>query len=107
MREARRGMRHLSSRRAVLRGSIAAALSVRIGAGLAQSPEPAFSLPIGLPGRVLGDGFLVRHGYACENTWYNPGWLHTAEDYYVPDGNAAGAGIYAVADGEVVFAGSE
>ncbi len=56
---------------------------------------------------MLGDGFLIRHGYACENTWYNAGWLHTAEDFYIPDGNAAGAGVYAVADGEVVFAGSE
>jgi murein DD-endopeptidase MepM/ murein hydrolase activator NlpD len=56
---------------------------------------------------VLGDGFLIRHGYACENTWYNPGWLHTAEDFYLPNGNTAGAGVYAVADGEIAFAGSE
>jgi murein DD-endopeptidase MepM/ murein hydrolase activator NlpD len=68
---------------------------------------PTFSLPIGLPGQVLGDGFLIRHGYCCENTWYNSGWLHTAEDFYLPNGNTAGAGVYAVADGEIVFAGSE
>ncbi len=64
-------------------------------------------MPIGLPGQVLGDGFLIRHGYACENTWFSPGWLHAAEDFYLPGGNAAGAGVYAVADGDVVFAGSE
>jgi hypothetical protein len=79
----------------------------RVHSAAAQSAGPAFSLPIGLPDRVLGDGFLIRHGYACENPWYNPGWLHTAEDYYLPDRNTAGAGVYAVADGEIVFAGSE
>jgi murein DD-endopeptidase MepM/ murein hydrolase activator NlpD len=66
-----------------------------------------FSLPIGLPGRVLGDGFIVRHGYATENTWYNPGWLHAGEDWYLLEGDTAGAGIYAIADGEVAFTGSD
>lgn len=37
----------------------------------------AFSYPIAIPGRPLGDDFLVRHGYATENIWYNPGWWHT------------------------------
>jgi murein DD-endopeptidase MepM/ murein hydrolase activator NlpD len=73
----------------------------------AQESSWSWSLPIGYPGEVLGDGFFVRHGFATENTWYNPGWYHAAEDYYVPDGNAAGANVYAVADGEVVYAGSE
>ena len=100
-------MNRSASRRAVLHGGIAAALATRIPSARAQSDSPAFSLPIGLPGQILGDGFFVRHGYACENTWYNPGWLHTGEDWYPPDGDAAGAGVYAVADGEVVFAGSE
>ncbi len=68
-------MRQRASRRAVLRGGIAAALAARIRPVSAQMGALAFSSPIGLPGRVLGDGFLVRHGYACENTWYNPGWL--------------------------------
>jgi murein DD-endopeptidase MepM/ murein hydrolase activator NlpD len=73
----------------------------------AQESSWAWTLPIGYPGEVLGDGFFVRHGFATENFWYNPGWYHAAEDYYVLDGNAAGAHVYAVADGEVVFAGSE
>ncbi len=100
-------MNHLMSRRTVVRSSAAAVLAARVHRTAAQASSPAFTLPIGLPGEHLGDGFLIRHGYACENVWYNPGWLHTAEDFYVPDGNAAGAGVYAVADGEIVFAGSE
>ena len=100
-------MKHLVSRRSVVRGAAAAALAARIHKTAARVSPPAFTLPIGLPGEHLGDGFLIRHGYACENTWYNPGWLHTAEDIYLPDGNAAGAGVYAVADGDIVFAGSE
>ena len=95
------------SRRSVIQGGIAAALAARARQTLAQSVLPAFSMPIGLPGRVLGDGFLIRHGFACENTWFSPGWLHAAEDFYLPGGNAGGAGVYAVADGEIVFAGSE
>ena len=44
----------------------------------AQPPTvaPAYGYPMGFPGRPLGDGLLVRHGYATENTWYNPGWLY-------------------------------
>jgi murein DD-endopeptidase MepM/ murein hydrolase activator NlpD len=89
-----------------LRGGIAAVLAARLRPASAQSVSPAFSLSIGFPDRVPGDGFFVRHGYACENTWYNPGWWHTGEDWYVLSGDTAGALIYAVADGEVVFAGS-
>ena len=100
-------MNHLVSRRAVLRSGAAAAFTAGIRLTAAKARSPAFSLPIGLPGEYLGDGFLIRHGYACENTWYNPGWLHTGEDFYLPDGNAARAGVYAVAGGEIVFAGSE
>jgi hypothetical protein len=55
----------------------------------------------------LGDGFIVRHGYATENVWYNPGWLHAGEDWYLIEGETGGAGVYAAAAGEVVFAGSE
>ena len=39
----------------------------------AQPSNPVYSYPMGLPGRPPGDGLLVRHGYATENTWYNPG----------------------------------
>lgn len=63
-----------------------------------------WSYPIGIEGQVLGDGFLVRHAYASENTWYNPGWWHTAEDWYALEGDTAGAQVYAVAAGEVVYA---
>ena len=51
--------------------------------------------PNGRSGVRLPDGFsrpspgrwtAVRHGYATENTWYNPGWLHTGEDWYLPEG---------------------
>lgn len=63
-----------------------------------------WSYPIGIEGQALGDGFLVRHGYASENTWYNPGWWHTAEDWYALEGDTAGARVYAIAVGEVVYA---
>jgi murein DD-endopeptidase MepM/ murein hydrolase activator NlpD len=80
------------------------------------TPQPAptavvaaallFSYPIGTPGKALGDGFFVRHGAQVENTWYNPGYWHTAEDWYTIDGDTAGAQVYAIAAGEVVYAGS-
>jgi murein DD-endopeptidase MepM/ murein hydrolase activator NlpD len=41
-----------------------------------------------------------------ENTWYNPGYWHTGEDWYAQDDDTAGARVYAVADGEVVYAGA-
>jgi hypothetical protein len=72
-----------------------------------QTVAPAYGYPMGFPGRPLGDGLLVRHGYATENTWYNPCWLHTGEDWYLPEGETAGMAVYAAAAGDVVFAGSE
>jgi murein DD-endopeptidase MepM/ murein hydrolase activator NlpD len=54
----------------------------------------------------MGEGFFIRHGYTVENTWYNPGYWHTGEDWYALAGDAAGAGVYAIAAGEVVYAGS-
>ena len=66
--------------------------------------EPLWSYPIGAPGRPLGDGFFIRHGVDAENTWYNPGWWHTGEDWYAIEGDTAGAQVYAVAEGEVVYA---
>ena len=99
--------RCLLTRRSVLRAAGVAALAGGFRPASAQDATPEFSYPIGLPGRVLGDGFVVRHGYATENTWYNPGWWHTAEDWYLTDGDTAGAGVYAIAAGDVVFAGSE
>ncbi|MGH2560622.1 MAG: M23 family metallopeptidase [Thermomicrobiales bacterium] len=86
-----------------------AAMGQHVSASAAQSDDaaPAFSYPIGWPGENLGDGFFIRHGYATENTWYNPGYWHTGEDWYAIEGDTAGAGVYAIADGHVVFAGSE
>jgi hypothetical protein len=65
-----------------------------------------FSYPIGTPGNSLGDGFFIRHGAQVENTWYNPGYWHTGEDWYAIAGDTAGAQVYAIADGEVVYAGA-
>ena len=66
----------------------------------------AYGYPVGIPGRPLGDGFFIRDGYDVENTWFNPGWLHTAEDWYLLEDSSVGARVYAVADGEVVYAGA-
>lgn len=47
----------------------------------------------------------MRHGYACENAWFFPGWWHTGENWRRADDEAsAGVPVYAVADGEVVYA---
>ena len=73
----------------------------------AQSTQPVFSYPVGLPERSLGDGLFIRHGYATENTWYNPGWWHTGEDWYLTQGDTAGVAVFAAAAGEVVYAGGE
>jgi hypothetical protein len=67
--------------------------------------QPLFSYPIGAPGKPLGDGFFIRHGAAVENTWYNPGYWHTGEDWYAIAGDTAGARVYAIADGTVVYVG--
>lgn len=69
------------------------------------SAGPGFSYPIGDPGRVLGDGFMIRHGFATENTWYLPNYLHAGEDWYRVTGDTAGATVYAMAAGDVVYAG--
>lgn len=64
-----------------------------------------WSLPIGLPGGIPGNGFYLRHGYATENSSFYPGGWHTGENFYLLDGDTAGTEVYAVADGEIVFAG--
>jgi hypothetical protein len=73
------------------------------------APAPAalrFSYPIGRPGRPPGDGFFIRHGYTVENTWYNPSHWHTGEDWYAVEGDTSGAEVYAIAGGQVVYAGA-
>lgn len=72
-----------------------------------QRTDAPFGYPIAWPGNRPGNGFFIRHGYACENTWYNPGFLHTGEDWYARDGETAGAEVLAIAPGRVVFAGSD
>jgi len=67
---------------------------------------PIWSYPIGSPGQPLGNGFFIRHGYAVENTWFNPGYWHTGEDWYALEGDTAGANVFAVAAGEVVYTGA-
>jgi murein DD-endopeptidase MepM/ murein hydrolase activator NlpD len=84
-----------------------AALAARVRPVSAQAPTSRYGYPIRLPERLPGDGLVVRHGYACENTWYNPGWWHTGEDWYAIEGNTAIAEAVAIAEGEVVFAGSD
>jgi hypothetical protein len=64
-----------------------------------------FSYPIGTSGQPLGDGFFIRHGNQVENTWYNPGYWHTGEDWYAVEGDTAGARVYAIATGAVVYIG--
>lgn len=68
--------------------------------------EPAYSYPIGAPGRTPGDGFVIRHGAGAENTWYSRGNWHTGEDWYAQEGDTAGACVYSAAAGEVVYAGA-
>ncbi|MCA9879737.1 MAG: M23 family metallopeptidase [Thermomicrobiales bacterium] len=100
-------MRRALSRRALFWAAIASGLAARpaVGTAAQSANAPAFSYPMGFPGQPLGDGLLMRHGYACENTWYFPGWWHTGENWYRADGEeSAGIPVYAVAAGEVVYA---
>jgi hypothetical protein len=60
---------------------------------------------MGVPGQPLADGFLIRHGYATENVPYYPGWWHTGENWFFTGGDTFGLPVFAVAAGDVVFAG--
>jgi hypothetical protein len=71
----------------------------------AQITAPDFSYPMGLRGQPLGDGFFIRHGYATENVPYYPGWWHTGENWFFASDETFGLPVYAVAAGDVVFAG--
>lgn len=84
-----------------------AGIGVSNVAARAQEREPAFSYPMGVPSQPLGDGLFIRIAYAAENARYYPGWWHTGENWHRLDGDTAGLPVYAVSDGEVVFAGSE
>lgn len=99
-------MDRVVTRRSVLAAASAAAFTVlcpdRTGAAL-RPP----SLPIGWPDHPPGAGFRIGHGFQCENTWYLPGYWHCAEDWYAVGRNTAGARVYALRAGEVVFVGSD
>lgn len=73
---------------------------------LATAQALTLIYPLGLLGKTPGDGVYIRDSYAVENTGYNPGWLHTAEDWYALEGSCVGLPVYAVTDGEVVYAGA-
>jgi hypothetical protein len=95
-------------RRQILGGIGAAALAFALPRGSRAQSSFAFGLPIAEAGGLPGDGFLVRHGFQTENTWYNPGNWHTAEDWYRLNGaDTAGAIVLSVAEGDVVFLGSD
>lgn len=81
-------------------------LAPTVSTPTAATATASYSYPIGAPGRPLGDGFFIRHGAQVENTWYAPGNWHTGEDWYALEGDTGGAQVYAVAAGEVVYAGA-
>ena len=100
------------TRRRLLTGVVGGAVTgmvrrpsaARKGGGTGTAP--GWSYPMALPGRPPGDGFLIRHGFTTENTWYFPDHWHTAEDWYALAGDTAGAPVVAIAAGEVVYVGS-
>jgi murein DD-endopeptidase MepM/ murein hydrolase activator NlpD len=88
--------------RRILISTLALACCARIPA-LAQGRE-GFGFPIGWPGQPPLDGFEIRHGFQTENTWFNPGWWHTGEDFYALDADTGGAEVYAIGPGRIVYA---
>jgi murein DD-endopeptidase MepM/ murein hydrolase activator NlpD len=96
------------TRRALLGALTATGIATRtVGSTRAQTTS-AFTLPMGWDGKTPGDGTVLRHAFDVENTSLYPGWWHTGENWYLDfDGNSAGAPVYAVADGTVVYADSD
>jgi murein DD-endopeptidase MepM/ murein hydrolase activator NlpD len=71
----------------------------------AQGSAPAWRYPIGWEGQPPLAGFVNRHGFQVENTRFIEGWWHTGENYYARnDAETSGAIVYAVSDGEVIYA---
>lgn len=97
----------IDRRTLLVRAALLVAAIARVRPSMGQNAYPTFAYPIALPGREPADGFLVRHGYATENTWFAPGNLHAGEDWYAVGGDTAGAPVLAIAAGKVVFAGSD
>ena len=93
------------SRRNALGLAIGAGLAAKMAGSSAQEAHPDWLVaPIGWDNERPGDGFQIGHGFACENTWFAPGWWHTGEDWYATDGDTAGARVLAIAEGEVIYA---
>ncbi|CAN5832445.1 hypothetical protein BH24CHL3_BH24CHL3_11600 [soil metagenome] len=98
-------MHHRFTRRGALAVAFGAVLASRRNTISARTGMPDWTIPpIGWPDRLPGDGFKIGHGFACENTWFAAGWWHTGEDWYAAEGDSAGANVYAVAEGQVVYA---
>lgn len=95
------------NRRRLMGGVAAATVMSAIPHVIRAQSSFAFGLPIAEFDALPGDGFLIRHGFQTENTWYNPGDWHCAEDWYRIEGDTSGASVLSVADGNVVFAGSD
>ena len=93
--------------RRVLLGVVPAMLAGEVAAQTDESAGRRFGLPMGLPDHVPGDSCYIRHGYACENVGFSSGWWHTGENWYLSEGNSAGALVLAVAAGEVVYADAD
>lgn len=94
------------SRRAALGGMTAVFAARQVGVA-AQASSQELWYPIRAGEGLPGDGFIIRHGFACENTWYNPGYWHTGEDWYAVEGDTAGATVIAIGDGTIAFVGSD
>jgi murein DD-endopeptidase MepM/ murein hydrolase activator NlpD len=96
------------TRRTLLSTLATAGLSLAAREPTRAQSTPAFTLPMGWDGLVPGDGTVLRHAFDVENTSLYPGWWHTGENWYLDfDGNSAGAPVYAVADGTVIYADSD
>jgi hypothetical protein len=96
-------MGHRFTRRHLIAAGAGACLGATVTAGLALT-DPEWSYPVSRNGGLPGDGFFIKHGYACENAAYYPGLSHTGENWYGSEQNAAGADVIAVAAGNVVYA---
>jgi murein DD-endopeptidase MepM/ murein hydrolase activator NlpD len=96
------------TRRTLLGALTASSVATKTTESTRAQSEPAFTLPMGWDGKSPGDGAVLRHAFDVENTSLYPGWWHTGENWYLDfDGNSAGAPVYAVADGTVVYADSD
>jgi hypothetical protein len=95
------------NRRTFLALTAAGFSSLRTACGQETPVNWRFSYPIAWPDSVIADGFVNLHGYVVENIPWYPGLWHTGENWHADRGETAGALVLAVADGEVVYAGSD